>query len=753
MFCTNCGHETGDAAFCTTCGTARPGSSATPPPPPEARPPAQPSPAPPTASPPTAPPPPVGPGVAPAAPSGPKRSRLGLVVAGVGVVALVAVVVLAVLARGGNSGGAKDPASAVRGLSEAISAQDPLAVVATMNPDEVERLGDVYSSVEDRARRIGYAADGDSFRGVGIDVGGLTLKATELNDTVARVKITGGTIAYDITESDLGTQLARLLDHYRSRDGSSGTLSGRVGADELNIADTPLTDIMVVKRNGGWYVSPAFTAADFLTKVYDLPPGAFEDGDLKPTEATAESPEAAAEELARAVAATDLDQVVTQLAGPSLLAVQPYKAALRKLIDEDGNLDKAGAKIGDIKFSVEELDSDRSKVIIDSVEGTATWSDDGEVERAEFDWDGTCLTVKRNRKPAETCITNDTRRLGVDQAFVVAVKDGDKWRISPIETALTYISEVAPKLDANLIARLLDAPEIVEPSGAAKIGEPLKAKLNDAGFAVYTLAVKADEAFTVNVENRRNEFVGVTVIKPDGGRELARPGSVFEAADAGDWKLLVGQDRLASATVKVTIGSVLQRDVTVGKPTSGALREPGQVVRYRLDSGEATTVDIDFDNDDLDWRLIDQDDSAVTREDDGTFALDPSHSYTVEVGSRDGTIGEYKLSITSKPDFVLGTGKTTTANGEITSALSIQTIPLEVRSGTTVVATVSSKVPGMDLTMTVVDPDGTRTAYNENGPDQAEAVRFFPSQSVTYTLEFTATGAFGKIFLEVEKAE
>ncbi len=57
--------------------------------------------------------------------------------------------------------------------------------------------------------------------------------------------------------------------------------------------------------------------------------------------------------------------------------------------------------------------------------------------------------------------------------------------------------------------------------------------------------------------------------------------------------------------------------------------------------------------------------------------------------------------------------------------------------------------PAMDITLTVLDPDGTSTPYNVARAGGSEGVRFFPDETTTYTLKITGAGVTGDVALVV----
>ncbi len=567
MFCTTCGRAFAEGeTSCPACGASRPGAWE-PSPPAGGQPATPPGPAPPV--PPGAwaqpvGPPPVPPGVwgqhlatppppawGPPPPQRRRRGLLPLALLVVGVLALAAVGFAVVRAVSGGGGGASDPEEAVRDLAEAVVKEDPAAALAVMNPEEVRALGELYSDVEDRARALGYAPKGKALGGIDLRLSGLRYEVTELGDDVAKVTVTGGAIRYDVTRSRLGRQVNRVIERETASDGSDDVDEPAPKPEARYTGSVPVEDLappseggpagspflMAVKHGGGWYVSPMYTAAEYLVRAQDLPASRFKG--VEPAEPTADSPEAAARALAKALAKVDTDAAVDQLSGAELLVLRSYRQALDEALNrllDDNDVERPRAEVDTVALDTRPLDDGEARVDITKVTGTARWTDADGDQRADFDWDGRCPSISReDDEDRELCITVDTRRFGITRAFVVATEEDGGWRISPVATLLRYGRQVLPKLDANLVSRVLGVPDTVEPTGTAAVGEPFDAKLNDAGFAVYDLEVQADEPFTVSAPDISDDEATFTYVVDDQGRIRSSFEPLEPTTPRGSW--------------------------------------------------------------------------------------------------------------------------------------------------------------------------------------------------------------------------
>ncbi len=800
MFCTHCGTALDpDRSYCPACGTPRPappGGWATPPsgppppvpqgPPPPPGPPAGPAAAPvgPGGRPPAAPPPtfaPVppptwtGPGAPPPAPTKPKRGLLAVVLVLVGVLALGGIAFAIIQATSGSSGGEEDPEAAARALAEAVAAEDPAAAIATMNPDEVRTLGDLYGDARDQAAELGFAGKGDNtFAGVDLTTKGLTYEVEELGPDVAKVTVTGGSIDYDVRRSRLAPKVQAVIEQQMEEEDADEAegqepeepdelderTTGSVTADDLRYqpdGSGPEQDpfLMMVKRDGGWYVSPMYTAAEYVAALNGLSPGRFDEEE--DAEATAESPTEAVEQLSEAIADIDADAATAQLSDDELAILRSYRAGVAELIDQafdEAEIRDAGATVESLELDEQPLDEGGVKVVVTAVDGTVTWTEDGEDRRADFTWDGRCLAVTGedsdgDRSDSEDCITADTRRVGLTEAFLVAVEEDGGWRVSPVSTLLEYGRQILPKLDRPLVNRLTAIQHTDDAVGEVTPGEPLDAKLNDAGYAVYDLEVEEGDAFTYSVEE---DDAYALVYDPDS--QVVDSFEVVEAAVAGTYKVVIQQEHFDTGTATLTVQPVAEEDLTLGEPVEGELADDGEIVEYVFEAEADQELTIEVDNTDVVAELLDADREPVEETVDDTYPIEDDGEYRVRVSTFEETDEEYTLLVDEAFDFRLGDGTTDAAEGTITGPGSVLVIDLEVNGGATVDVVVTPVNPYLDVIVTVVDPDGTQTPYNSQGPGLDEGVTFFPDDPETFELRIAAVNnVAGDVTIEATSTE
>ena len=175
----------------------------------------------------------------------------------------------------GGSGGASSPEAAVEDLAAALEEEDPVAALATMDPDEVEALGDVYESAAARAEAIGFAPDAAALGGVDIALSGLRYDVDELGDGVAKVTVSGGA-DLTVTRDELGGRTEAVVERLAEEDGEEpeDRLEGELEDEDLVVTDDEGDEVdpfvVTVRRGGGWYVSPLHTAAQYGVEALGL---------------------------------------------------------------------------------------------------------------------------------------------------------------------------------------------------------------------------------------------------------------------------------------------------------------------------------------------------------------------------------------------------------------------------------------------------------------------------------------------------
>jgi len=272
-------------------------------------------------------------------PSGGKSAGK-LIGLGLGVVGLLAIGFLAIrfLLGGSDVGGAASPEAVVDEMVAAINAQDPLAVVDLMAPDELDGVNQL---VEDGAQYI--------------DDLGLDSLLDENTDDDSAIDLLVEIEADRVDVSMEGDNAAIISFELSGDIESTGNdaMSDTIGDDEISFDSRDLDrslptqsgdiEVIVVKLDGKWYLSPMLTAGHYIVEAAGLPSGEYDEigGDRDPG---ADSPVEAVEALVDVINDPDADALAAALGGGEGRVALAFRDAI----------DDAFAEIdtGDIRYEV-----------------------------------------------------------------------------------------------------------------------------------------------------------------------------------------------------------------------------------------------------------------------------------------------------------------------------------------------------------------------------------------------------------------
>jgi hypothetical protein len=704
---------------------------------------------------PSAPPGLAGPG-GPAGPEGPWSSgpppaagpphrggkgRLGalVVVAGMLATALVGTLVFRSVSQ---SGGAGSPEAAVQQLADAVAAEDPLAAIAALDPREVRTLGQFYKDAQTKSEKLGLTKEDKAFGGVDLRFEDLEYEVEELGDDVAKVTVTDGSLRYDVETEDFGPMV---------RDGAGDDKydeSGTVGQDELRYeidGDRRDPFIMVVKRNGGWYVSPFFTLAEYIVDAGDLPEGDF-DADMK-GKADAESPEDAVRDLATAIEKVDAGEVLDVLASDADV-LRAYRDSITQGFEEslEDCQDECNVEltIDELELDSAELGPDTSKVTITSASGTAAYDDeDGDRVESTFEYDGECVTATVDGETEEPeCFDATSRRMGVDSVFLVAVKDDGRWAVSPVATLLEYGRVVLDAVDDNLMRRVAGTQSEVEDPEKVTFGESFEAELNDAGWATYAIDLEEGTEVMVEVDDSSLEDDGATGILFDEGGSQVGYQDIVTIEEDGTYRLLIIRDEYAAATVDVTVGEVPSEPIEVGVEVSGSIDGESDVADYTFEGKEGDVVDVTIDDEDLGLAVFDPDGDELMSDFDDAYELPTDGTYRVRVSGRfDTPSSDFTLLVAEPAPFTVdGEVPTGPLSGSVAYAFDTTSYDIEIRSDQKVTVTVTPDAV-TDVTLSAYGARGDTEPVNAAGPAGVETFVIDGSVATSWSIE---------VFTEVE---
>lgn len=550
MFCSECGQEVEPGArFCGACGaevvaeaTVEPGFDADP-----------------------------GEQVAPPAEAdrAGRGRRLGVVLPLVaGGIALVVVAALLLQGLAGDSGGASSPEAAVSQLVAAAQKKDVAAAIATVDPDEVVTLTELYETLDhDLAGSDTLGAGGGDGNQVGI--GGLQMHEERMGPGVVRVRVTSGVFH---TLLKAGTLPGGVLDSDRRVELEFDSAPGPAGEGLY---------VMTREVDGHWYVSPTMTALQFLVDREELPPPDFGAATAATGSAQATAtPSKLMSSLAQAINDRDVSQLLDLVSSEEASAVRPYTAALQQLLGEVGG--SLEIQVTDSDFSEHDLGSGLVRLDLTHAAADAYIADEYDSQQASLKLNGFCVNaLSSDGYSSDGCDTQVHRLFGVNAFFTVARREDGGLRLAPIATLLEYSRLLADKLGSDGVRRATGAVAKDE-AGTLTPGSAVSGSLNDAGYAVLSydaakpglLAVEADQYVALLDESQG-------LVEP-----MACPNGVqvYELEDAGKYHVVVGSGEYRPGSYQVTAEPVQPATADVSTGVSGSIGSGVRLAAFTLTS-------------------------------------------------------------------------------------------------------------------------------------------------------------------------
>ena len=320
--------------------------------------------------------------VAPVAVKRGRGKRLGAIAAGV---MLLGGAGTAFAIRSSADSGAASPEAAVQSMMNSIEAGDWLGAMETMPSGERQFYVKVAEKSISEAKRLGFLSEAGSARkvsGIKIDFKDITMQSLTVNDRVARVTITGGSVTSDITASQLpiGDVLSKLMGH------DNATLTDQHNEQTITPNDDSSKGFIgTVKDDEGWHVSLMYTAAENARGDKVMPKEAI-------AAKGAATPEKAVEEMVQAGLSADVNRMV-ELVDPQEGAVFHDYGQL--LVDTVGQNDIDTASW----LKVEELQLTSTPGDWGTVVGfkkivmVSTNSDDGSKDKITAEQTGDCTSI------------------------------------------------------------------------------------------------------------------------------------------------------------------------------------------------------------------------------------------------------------------------------------------------------------------------------------------------------------------------
>jgi hypothetical protein len=498
-----------------------------------------------------------------------KWFAIGAVVLGGATAAVVGAMALG----GGESGGAADPEAAVQGVADALTSEDPLAVLTFIAPDEITGVSEMVETLQARITEVGLgevATGGD----VDVEITLTDIEVDELGENAARVDLS---IDLGLTGGGGETPLATLF-----------------GDETLEIEDIELP-VIAVRIDGGWYVSPMLTVGENIVELADLPDGDYQLVTDDREDDGPDGPVAAVEALAEGLTELDREAVAAALGSAEARVLAVFGDAIDEGIDA---LEAEGVSF-DLD-SVDATDLGDGQVAIDALE--VAISQFGDTTTLEVDED--CLEFLTADYDSRACFAQGLPfedDLVEDRVVLVTDEQDGGTRIDLVGSVMRLATEVIGLVDRDTALRaagleVLDTPEQIA------FGDVLEAELPDRPFAVYETVIPADTLFDIDVTGDVSED---TYVFEDGlwQREYFSRETVDEDTtvrivvrgycqdDYDDESVFNPCPPSTDAEFTLAVSSIRTETMSFPGTVSGTL-DAGQVVGYAFTVTEETEVDL-----------------------------------------------------------------------------------------------------------------------------------------------------------------
>lgn len=288
-----------------------------------------------------------------------KKSRTPIIITAIAVV-------VALLAGGGiwyfgirdteSAGGQGSPQAATDAMLLSLSQKDPVGVADQLDPAEASLFSDLNGEFLTELKRLQIlspSATATSLTGSKITVTGLTYgpDPDQINDHLTVVKLTGGTVTVtsDLSQLPLTDKIknaaGRSLDKLKTQTRTYDI------ADQVRKVGHPIR-IATVNRDGKWYPSLFYTAADYIaqeTKVGNPTAADF----IAPTGGS--SPEDAMDKLLAASTSGNYEAVIGLLPPREMGVMHDYGRLLTKQIPSGGRSSLGGAQVSNATWDVTDV--------------------------------------------------------------------------------------------------------------------------------------------------------------------------------------------------------------------------------------------------------------------------------------------------------------------------------------------------------------------------------------------------------------
>jgi hypothetical protein len=477
------------------------------------------------------------------------RRRFGSMITAAGIATMLLVGSLAIASLVG-SGGASSPEAVVRRLADAMSHEDPLEAADVLSPTEIRSLHETLDAAEKKAAELRLVeAASAPLTGVDFSVDDLRLTTTPLADGFAKVTVERGTLSASTQKSKFSPLMQKVL-----RDTEDN--SANVDLARLDEQQRVPTFVVVVREEGHWYVSAAYTALEYLRVYNELPGADLGSGERAVATLGADSPDAAVQDAMRALQRSDWTKLMA-LVRPDELPLYDYRDALLALAQREE---------WKTTFTIDQL-STTSEVHGDTAKVQLHAS--GTTDSGRWSVDGGCFTQPPSSDAPSGNYVSCLPKAPVDifdvfgttapatadgpSQITVVQRDG-RWFVSPVGTVLDVLNTWIRNIDRRGLYSLLHLSTELEPDGEIHLGEAVTVPGNVRGLHVFTLEGHQGQRVIGLVKPpQNNEFFSESaeIVAPDGNSVGGFYGEALTLPADGIYRIAVFNYRGVDQTVTV----------------------------------------------------------------------------------------------------------------------------------------------------------------------------------------------------------
>ena len=386
-------------------------------------------------------------------------------------------------------------------------------------PSEVGQLSNTLTAVEKKAAELNLVQQASApFAGVDLHVDGLELTTQTLGDGYAKVTVDAGTITASTHKAQFSPLMQKVLRD--TQDNSASADLAKLGAR----ADLP-TFVVAVHEDGGWYVSAGYTALEYVREAQHLPAADFGSGLRVESTLGADSPDAAAQGVIRALAANDYVKAMS-LVPPDEIPFYDYRAALTTLAQR--NPSHSSVTIDSLSTNAD-VHGDTARVSV-----TASGTTDG----GKWSWANNCYnpppTSDSSKQYIGQCGSSPGRGtfgfVGFDSSRVprlqiTAVKRDGRWFVSPVGTALDVVDQWISSLTRTDIYAFLGIPQYLPADGTLALGQPVAISKASAVDVLSFDGHKGEQLLGLETEASSSYEIGAQLYDAEG--QLVDNGDLF----------------------------------------------------------------------------------------------------------------------------------------------------------------------------------------------------------------------------------